>query len=221
MQDKSRVTPEQRWSEVQPCPVCGGHEGLPRGQGKRCHGFPSGDGSTAYCSREEHAGEVEAEPGCGLFPHRVEGPCGCGADHAEGAHPGPIAAGAGPGRRSRRGRCVCTYEHYDEFDNLLFWIDRQGDSKGFAAGRPDPADPSWSIRDLTGARGVPFNLPGVLRAVRADETICVVDGEKDVAAIHGPGGGRNVQPVRRRKVEGRALEGPRGRRRGNRARRRR
>lgn len=49
------VKPEQRFTEARPCPICGGHYGLPDGQGIRCWGFLSADGATAFCTREEYA----------------------------------------------------------------------------------------------------------------------------------------------------------------------
>ena len=88
----------RRWTPSAPCAVCGGHPGLPQGTGARCIGFESSDGSYAYCSREEHAGQLDPHPsarGC-TFAHRLAGPCRCGTAHGEAA---PVAAR--PSRRRR------------------------------------------------------------------------------------------------------------------------
>lgn len=58
----SNVAAAQRFTRDRPCPICGGHGRLPRGQGRRCHGFPSSDGRYAHCSREERAGPPAAPP---------------------------------------------------------------------------------------------------------------------------------------------------------------
>ena len=71
------------WSPNSPCPICGGHDRLRRGQGKRCAGFLSSDGHFAHCTREEKAGDLratKAEPP--TYGHRLHGPCGCGVEHA-------------------------------------------------------------------------------------------------------------------------------------------
>jgi hypothetical protein len=52
----SRVTPAQRFTAQHPCPVCGGYDGLPRGEGVRCAGFLSDDGRWGSLHREEYAG---------------------------------------------------------------------------------------------------------------------------------------------------------------------
>jgi putative DNA primase/helicase len=71
----------KRFTSSFPCLVCGGHDGLPKGHGRRCYGFLSGDGRFARCSREEHAGALQADPETGLFVHCLDGDCRCGARH--------------------------------------------------------------------------------------------------------------------------------------------
>ena len=88
----------RRWTPSNPCPICGGHPGLPQGTGARCIGFESSDGEYGYCSREEHAGTLDPHPsaeGC-TYAHRLAGPCRCGITHGEAA---PVAAR--PARRRR------------------------------------------------------------------------------------------------------------------------
>ena len=64
-----------------PCPVCGGHAGLPQGSGVRCAGFTLD--TVAFCTREEYAGglpiELRTEPPS--YKHRLLGRCGCGRTH--------------------------------------------------------------------------------------------------------------------------------------------
>jgi Toprim domain len=67
------------------CPVCGGHDGLARGEGRRCYGFVSGDGRFARCSREELAGMLQQETRTGQFVHYLAGRCRCGLRHNDGA----------------------------------------------------------------------------------------------------------------------------------------
>lgn len=76
------VNDAQRFSQGHPCPVCGGHDGLPQGRGVRCWGFLSDDGCYAHCTREQFAGNLRQEA-AGTFAHRLEGMCRCGMPHGE------------------------------------------------------------------------------------------------------------------------------------------
>jgi hypothetical protein len=78
----SRVIPHTKHD---PCLVCGGYRTLPRGTNSRCHGFVSSDRRYVHCSREEQAGLLERGSD-GLFSHRIEGRCRCGADHRKGLY---------------------------------------------------------------------------------------------------------------------------------------
>jgi hypothetical protein len=71
----------KRFTSTFCCPICGGHDGLARGKGRRCYGFVSGDGRFARCSREELAGMLQQETRTGLFVHYLAGPCRCGLPH--------------------------------------------------------------------------------------------------------------------------------------------
>ncbi len=78
-----RVTAAQRFSQNNPCPVCGGHAGLPQGQGRRCFGFICDDAMSALCTRDEHAGAMPLNQAAQGYFHRYRGPlrCGCGTPH--------------------------------------------------------------------------------------------------------------------------------------------
>ena len=77
------VSTSQRFTKGHPCPRCGGHPQLPQGRGVRCYGFLSTDGRYAHCTREDHAGNLDPEPGSGTYAHRLDGPCRCGLTHGE------------------------------------------------------------------------------------------------------------------------------------------
>lgn len=55
--EKTRHTP------AHPCPVCGGHDAHPKGQGTRCAGFTAEkpDARMVYCTRPQHAGDPTAK----------------------------------------------------------------------------------------------------------------------------------------------------------------
>lgn len=74
----------QRVSGRRPCPICGGHAGLARGQGIRCAGFPLD--LVAYCTREERAGRlpIDISTSPPAYKHLLRGNCGCGAQHQPG-----------------------------------------------------------------------------------------------------------------------------------------
>lgn len=74
------VSSQQRWRRDWPCPVCGGHQYLPRHQGARCEGNLSSCGRFARCARPEHAGPIQVGPD-GLYPHYLRGTCRCGSPH--------------------------------------------------------------------------------------------------------------------------------------------
>ena len=92
----------QRHDRGAPCPVCGGHQALPKHRGVRCAGFTLD--RVVYCTREEHAGRlpfnISVSPGA--YKHRRFGACDCGTAHGWGsstergdARPRPEIATAG------------------------------------------------------------------------------------------------------------------------------
>jgi len=68
-----------------PCPVCGGYDQAERDSGERCHGFLSEDSRYVHCSREEHAGSLEANTSSGTYTHYLggSGACKCGKTHGD------------------------------------------------------------------------------------------------------------------------------------------
>jgi|GEM_PF-1034111 len=160
------VTREQRHTRAHRCPICGGADGDPRGQGKRCSGYTSRDGEWCRCSREEHAGALSADDH-GLFVHRLRGPCKCGATH------GPASV------TQLRSEIVATYDYTDERGTLLYQVVRLA-PKSFRQRRPDGAGGwTWQLGDV---RRVLYRLRDLVED-DADRTVYLVEGEKDADAL--------------------------------------
>lgn len=70
-----------RHSRQNPCPICAGHSGLPKGQGVRCAGFSLD--RVVYCTREQYAGclplDISTSPAA--YKHALFGGCYCGTQH--------------------------------------------------------------------------------------------------------------------------------------------
>lgn len=64
------VSADQRSTSESPCPICGGHQGAPRGQGARCFGYLAGNGRGAVCTEVES--DREAGDSGGWY-HALEG----------------------------------------------------------------------------------------------------------------------------------------------------
>lgn len=154
------------FTSANPCPICAGHERLPRGHGRRCHGFRDSSGTYARCAREELAGGIEPGPD-GLYPHKLTGRCRCGATHGEA-------------ERDERGRIVATYDYRDEHGKVVFQVVRY-EPKDFRQRRPDGAG-GW-IWNVQGVRLVPYHLDEIVAAVAADDPIYVCEGEKDADRV--------------------------------------
>ena len=173
------VTAVQRFKKAHPCPICGGFDGAPRGQGVRCHGFLSADGKFAHCSREEHAGGLPLGPNSATFAHRLAGSCKCGISHS----PSPELV------KSSKRKLVARHDYTDAQGVLLFQVVRYA-PKSFRQRRPDGKD-GW-IWSLEGVPRVLYNLPALLKA----EQVLICEGEKDcdllaswnLAATCNPGG---------------------------------
>lgn len=73
--------PPVRFTKSNPCPICGGYDGGPRGQGVRCYGFLSG--LYAHCTREEYAGGLPCDS-AGTYAHFLGDSCRCRKTHNKG-----------------------------------------------------------------------------------------------------------------------------------------
>jgi hypothetical protein len=108
------IAPERRFSPSRPCPVCGGHDRLPRGNGERCYGFLAEDGMWAHCTRDEHAGGLEQNPESGTYAHKLMGDCHCGVRHDTE----PADANGHAARPKRK--IVESYDYRSVQGNLVF-----------------------------------------------------------------------------------------------------
>jgi hypothetical protein len=153
-----------RHKRSRPCPVCGGGEDMQRGQEKRCHGWTSDDGEYVHCSREELAGDIEADANGQTYPHRMHGPCRCGSTHGEA--------------RPRDTDIEVTYDYRDERGNLLFQVVRKT-GKRFRQRRPDGDGWIWQLDQV---RRVPYRLAQLV-AADPSAPVYIAEGEKDVEAL--------------------------------------
>ncbi len=166
------VSASQRYTKARRCPVCDGYEGAPRGKSRRCTGFLSEDGEWARCSREEFAGgaplDEKSDPA--VWVHKLSGTCLCGETHGIGTE------------LSFEERIVAEYDYRDEQGTLVYQVVRLREPKDFRQRRPDPNAPGRWIWKTQGLRPLLYRLPELL-AAGPDETIVIVEGEKDVGTL--------------------------------------
>ena len=200
-----------RFTQSNPCPVCGGHDGLGRGQGVRCFGYYDGPGKYARCTREEYAGRLPQNRD-GTYSHRLHGTCRCGHIHGESPDPAcdprPAATSTRRRRAEQRFRSYYTLaaflrRRYGDGAAVRHWIYRDAareevfrvlrvdyrapDGSTAKSYRPchRAADGRWLLSRP--AEPLPlYNLPSIL-AAPLDAIIAVLEGEKcaDLAAAIG------------------------------------
>lgn len=168
------VTQIHRFTRRQSCPVCGGFDQEPRGQGKRCFGFLSDDGEWAHCSREEYASGCTFHEGSSTYAHRIHGECRCGKAHGSLVTTPKVSTNGSVNGHHRT--IAETYDYLNEKSELVFQTVRY-DPKGFNQRRPDGKD-GW-IWDLKGVRPILYRLPELL-AADLDKPVFVPEGEKHV-----------------------------------------
>jgi putative DNA primase/helicase len=171
------IAPECRFSPSRPCPVCGGHYQLPRGNGERCYGFLAEDGVWAHCTRDEHAGGLEQNPESGTYAHRLKEGCRCGVRHDTG--PADLVGHEAP----QKTKIKEAYDYRSAEGNSVFQVVRF-DPKDFRQRRPNGRGGfTWS---LNGVERVLYRLPELLNA-DPSETVFVPEGEKDADRLAGLG----------------------------------
>lgn len=76
-------------------------------------------------------------------------------------------------------RIVATYDYRDANGDLVFQVVRY-EPKTFRQRKPDGAGWSWSVK---GVRQVPYRLPELIEAIGLEQTVFIVEGEKDVEGL--------------------------------------
>jgi putative DNA primase/helicase len=158
------------------CPVCGGADDDPRGNGTRCFGWRTE--RMAYCTREDHGGSASFKADTSTYAHHVQGPCPCGVEHS----PAP------PRMQAPSGKVEATYIYRDADGANLFRVVKKrlpdGD-KTFYQQRWQPGSGGFE-GGLKGMKPVLYHLPELMKA-DPGETVYVVEGEKDVENLEALG----------------------------------
>jgi DNA polymerase I-like protein with 3'-5' exonuclease and polymerase domains len=177
------VSSQQRFTAPRACPVCGGHDGVERGNGVRCFGFISDDGKFAHCSREEHARNIVMSENSSTFAHYLHGLCRCGKVHWGASS---FASGATNGKAKEKEKKPAKFD--PERDTVFYYRDLAGKplyavvrmgrdkNKTFQAHKAD-GKWWWGIPD--DASNVPYRLCEVVKAISEDKTIHIFEGEPD------------------------------------------
>ncbi len=175
------VNNSDRFKSSNPCPICSGYEKMPRGKGTRCIGFFSANGRYAHCSREEYAGSLSQNSKSNTYAHLLYGDCNCGTEH----NPKQTRSGSKPKQSSTltADGYIAEYGYLDESGELLYQVCKKTD-KTFSQRRPG-TDGKW-IWDLSDVQRVLYRLPELLKA-KNDETVYIVEGEKDVESLRSLG----------------------------------
>jgi hypothetical protein len=201
----------RRFTTSYPCPICGGHDSLGRGQGVRCFGYLDRSGNYARCTREEPAGSLPQNRD-GTYSHRLHGDCRCGQVHGDAPATGEARSAGTPGtlrrRSEQRFRSYFTLsaflrKRYGDGTAIRFWAyhDAAGDEvfrvlridyrapDGTTAKSYRPCHRSADGRWLLSRPALPlplYHLPSIL-AAPPQATVAVLEGEKctDIAAALG------------------------------------
>jgi len=148
------------------CPICGGCEHDPRGNGTRCWGFKTDD--WAHCTRVEFANGCDYNDKSEAFVHKLKGKCKCGVNHG----PDQLIL---PLNGKGHGEIECVYPYRDASGKVIYEVVRFRNPKDFRQRRPGQTT-GWSIK---GIEPVLYRLPEILAAA-PDRIIWICEGEKDV-----------------------------------------
>jgi hypothetical protein len=199
----------RRFTKSNPCPVCGGHDGLGRGQGVRCFGYYDSSAKYARCTRDDKAGCLPQNTD-GTYSHRL-GHCRCGQAHGEAPAGDARPAETPSARRSRAQQRFLSYftlaaflkKRYGEGSSVTPWIYREpGGEEAFRVLRVDYRAPDgskaksyrpcykdddgrWRLSKPDGMLPL-YNLPAIL-AAPPKAIITLFEGEKcsDIATAIG------------------------------------
>ncbi len=165
-----------RFVRDHPCPICGGNNSNPRGQGSRCYGFLSEDKSYANCTRSEFAGDLTQSHENDTYGHLLVGGCQCGKSHDSLIWP---KRGNVPARKP-------SYSNTPSDDSIIYeyqWASSEPAIRVIRTPEKDfyqqHLDDSGSWVNGTGAIKPPlYRLPELL-AADPERTVLLVEGEKD------------------------------------------
>jgi AAA domain/Zinc-binding domain of primase-helicase len=161
-----RITLRRSGAErIGPCPKCGGRD-------RFSINIKHGVWNCRQCKPQDIAGDV-----IGLvewldgveFTQAVETLAGPQPTNAKG--------GNGHDRGAALGPIVATYDYTDETGALLFQVTRH-EPKTFRQRRPNGRG-GW-IHDTKGVRLVPYRLSQLMEATAQEQTLLIVEGEKNV-----------------------------------------
>ncbi|MBN2326729.1 MAG: DUF3987 domain-containing protein [Candidatus Omnitrophica bacterium] len=177
----------KRFNSQNPCPICGGHEGLPRGQGVRCYGYRLADGNVV-CTNDQHSRDrtvIKEMPESGGWLHRPPNVEAKPKLSTNGQQRKKIAAvydykDAKGVLRYQQVR----FELLDEAGNPLIDPATGKRRKTFALRRPDGK--GGYIYNMKGVERLPYNLPELIDADH-EATVYLCEGEKSVEACREKG----------------------------------
>jgi hypothetical protein len=169
------VSSAQRHTSSRPCPICGGHGNLPRGQGVRCTGYISEDGKYAHCSRSEYAGTLTVNLQSDTYAHYLSDKCDCKRGHSPQQIPAFM--------QQSQGEVTDKYDYQDKAGEVVYQVLRWK-PKSFSQHRPD-GQGGW-IANMKGITPVLYHLPDILEADQ-DTWVFLVEGEKDVERLRSLG----------------------------------
>lgn len=185
----------QRFNKNSPCPICGGHTGLPTGHGSRCFGFISEDKEWVHCTREEYAGNIQANNKTNTYAHHWYGACKCGTEHNPGgglidfttlpvvAIPAENTTHTGSNGTQNGSAQIAHLYNYVNLSGEIVSQTIRYEPKTFKQRRPEGNGWVWN---LDGIELVPYQLPQLVNADPA-HTVYIVEGEKDVDTLLGNG----------------------------------
>jgi putative DNA primase/helicase len=191
------VDSTQRFSQANPCPVCGGGSDDTRGTGTRCYGFISDDEQWAHCSRNEYSDGCNYHENSQTYSHRLDRLCPCGHSHTDNDNSdipifdGELFANVGTAsrngsRRNENGHRVidAAYPYYNEAGEVVYEAVRYR-PKDFSFRHTCPdgkvTDSRGGDKAKCGCPKIPLVLYGLPELSAADRNLPVyfTEGEKD------------------------------------------
>lgn len=157
------------------------------GHKQRCAGYISEDHEYAYCTREEHAGNLDLDENTepATFCHKLYGLCKCSKIHNPERASSNGHTPQGKKAQPQQQKNTTEYSYLDEHGRLAYVAvryDYPDGTKDFKQKRPDGKGGwIWNLQEVT---RIPYRLPELLKAPPGS-TVYVCEGEKAAeAAAH-------------------------------------